>query len=286
MPNYRAYYQLAKPGIIYGNLLTALAGYLLASKGTPDIYLLVATLAGIALVIGSACVFNNVIDRDIDALMARTKDRELVTHEISPRSALIFGTVLGLLGLFTLWRFTNALTLAIGIVGFVSYVGLYTYSKRKTPYSTLLGSISGATSLVAGYTAVTGVLDSGALILFLIMAIWQMPHFYAIAIFRQPDYARAKLPVWPIARGVRATKIQMVAWILAFTLACSLLTIAGYTGYIYLVIMLGIGLAWLLLALRGFNALDDVAWARRVFRFSLIVLLVLSVGLSTTAWLI
>ncbi|MDB5181323.1 MAG: protoheme farnesyltransferase, partial [Candidatus Saccharibacteria bacterium] len=197
----KAYYRLTKPGIIYGNLLTAIGGFLFGAQGDINPYLLVAMSVGTSMIIASACVFNNYIDRDIDAYMARTKKRALVSKQISPTKALIFGGALGLIGVIVLYCFTNIPTLALGIIGFVSYVFLYTFSKRRTVYSTLIGSISGSTPIAAGYTAATGQFDSAALILFLIMAIWQLPHFYAIGIFRRDDYAAAGVPILSVVKG-------------------------------------------------------------------------------------
>ncbi|HSH55271.1 MAG TPA: UbiA family prenyltransferase, partial [Candidatus Limnocylindrales bacterium] len=166
---FKTYYQLTKPGIIYGNLLTAIGGFLYASEGRIDILLLLALAVGMSLVIASGCVFNNYLDRDIDAKMQRTQKRALVSAEISTQNALIYGAVLGISGAAILALYTNLTTLLLGIVGFVSYVGLYTYLKRRTIHGTLIGTIPGATPLIAGYTAVNGQLGLDALLLFLIM---------------------------------------------------------------------------------------------------------------------
>ncbi len=283
---FKPYYTLTKPGIIYGNILTAGAGFLLASHGHPELLRLGLTLTGIALVIASACVFNNYLDRDIDRQMQRTKNRALVTGEISPSRALTYGAILGVAGFTILAGFTNTITFAIGVIGFVSYVVIYTYAKRITPYGTLLGSISGSTSLVAGYCAVTNSFDLGAAILFLIMAIWQMPHFYAIAAYRLRDYADASIPVLPVSKGMKLTKRHITLYIAAFIGATALLTAFGYTGYIYLIVMLVLGLGWLRLALKGFGAVDDTKWAQHVFRYSLVVLMTLSLVMSANSFLV
>lgn len=277
---FKAYYKLTKPGIIYGNTLTAAAGLLLASKGHIDITLFTATLLGVALVIACGCVLNNYIDRGIDAKMARTKKRALVSGEISGASALTFAGALGILGSLTILLWVNNLVLLLGGIALFSYVVLYGIAKRRTVHSTLVGTIPGALPLVAGYCAVTGHFDTGAALLFLIMVCWQMPHFYAIAIFRRSDYAAANLPVLPVKKSIRLTKIQMMLYITAFIGANALLTIFDYTGYIYLTVMALIGLAWLRLSIKGFKATDDTKWARKLFGFSLIVLLVFCIMLS------
>jgi len=153
------------------------------------------------------------------------------------------------------------------------------------PAGTIVGSISGATPLVAGYVAVTDRIDAGAVLLFLIMVIWQMPHFYAIAIFRLKDYAAAGLPVLPVKKGARAAKISIIAYIGAYIVAATALTAFGYTGYTYALVMAGVGLAWLHKALGGLAAKDDAVWARKLFGFSLIVLLTFCAMIAADTWL-
>lgn len=275
----KTYYRLTKPGIIYGNLMTAGAGFLLASRWHVDGRLLLALLVGTALIIASACVLNNYIDRRIDKKMSRTSRRALVTGEVSVLSALVYATCLGVVG-FAILAQTNRVTFGIGLAALFSYVVLYGLAKRRTKYGTLVGTLPGAASLVAGYSAVTDRLDLGALVLFLIMLCWQMPHFYAIAIYRLGDYKAAGLPVWPVKQGLRSTKVQILLFVGAFVIACSLLTIFGYAGYTYLVVMIVLGFTWLRRGLQGFNRTDTTKWARGMFGFSLVVLLSLSAMLS------
>ncbi|HSX34299.1 MAG TPA: heme o synthase [Candidatus Saccharimonadales bacterium] len=269
----RTYYRLTKPGIIYGNSLNIIAGFLLASGIVRhfDFWLLVATLVGSAFVIGAGCVYNNYIDRDIDTKMARTKKRGLATHSIPVAAALAFGTVLLTAGFATLALWTNTLTVVVGVTGFLFYVVMYSIFKRTSVYGTLVGSVSGAIPPVAGYTAVTNSLDSGAWILFVILVAWQMPHFYAIAMYRFHDYKNAGLPVWPVKKGMHSTKVQIAIWIALFTIAAALMTLQGYTGDIYLVGVLILGALWFKKALQGFRAEDDAKWARGMFFFSLVV---------------
>ena len=281
----RAYYYLTKPGIIRGNAVVAAAGFLLASKGHINLLVLLATLVGLSLVIGSSCVFNNYIDRGIDAKMSRTKRRALVTQSISVRSAIIYAVILGLIGSTVLALYTNLLTLGLALFGFFAYVVMYGIGKRRSVHGTVVGSISGALPPVVGYTAVTGRLDAGALILFLILVLWQMPHFYAIAIYRLDDYAAANIPVLPLAHGLRATKIQILVYIVAFILAAWSLSLFGYAGITYLVVSLALGAAWLALGLRGFNNANDNDWARKMFRFSLVVITGLCVMVSLNSLL-
>jgi protoheme IX farnesyltransferase len=280
----KTYYQLTKPGIVYSNVMTAAAGFLLASNGHTNFALLIYLLAGTALIIASACVFNNYIDRGIDAKMARTKKRAIASGEISARSALTYATILGVLG-FVILSNTNWLTVTIGFGAIFSYVVLYGIAKRKTVHGTLVGTVPGAASLVAGYTAVSGKLDAEALTLFLIMVAWQMPHFYSIAMYRLKDYKAAEIPVNPIVRGMKNTKFQIICYIFVFLLACSALSVFGYAGLTYRVVMIVVGTYWLWKGVKGINARDDSKWAQGMFGFSLITLLVFSAMISLNSWL-
>lgn len=269
----KAYYELAKPGIIYGNVLSAVAGFLLASKWHISLSLFIGVLVGTSLVIASACVFNNYIDRSIDEAMARTQKRALVQGVITPVHALIYATILGAVGFCILILWTNWLVVLIGAIAFIDYVVFYGIAKRHSPWGTIVGSVSGSAPLVAGYVAYTGVFDAGAAILFAIMTAWQMPHFYTIGMFRAGDYKAAGLPILPVARGMHTTKIRIIGYIVAFNIAIVALKIAGYAGYTFLVVMLIFGLVWLWRAILGLKTSNDVRWARKTFFFSLLVLL-------------
>jgi protoheme IX farnesyltransferase len=276
------YLLLTKPGIILGNILTTAGGFVLAAKGHFDIKIFLAMLEGLALIIGSACVFNNYIDRRHDAKMQRTKFRALATGTITHRNALLFGTGLGLLGTIILIIGTNPLTTGVALTGFFFYVIVYSLSKYQTTYGTLIGSISGALPPVVGYTAVTHQIDLGAILLFAIIVLWQMPHFFAISIYRLSDYTKASIPVFPSVKGMHKTKIHMTVSLIAFIGATALLTLCGYTTLAFMFIMTLVGLAWLVLALKGFSTKNDAKWARQMFVFSLVVVMALSILLPFT----
>lgn len=276
----RTYYLLTKPGIIFGNLMTTGAGFALASRGNFDGYLFLTILIGLGCVIASACVFNNYIDRELDKKMARTKTRALARGIISHRSAILFAIVLGMVGLIVLGIGTNLLATAIAALGFFVYVVLYSFWKTKKTYATLVGSISGALPPVIGYCAVSNRLDVGALLLFSILVLWQMPHFFSIAMFRLDDYSAANIPVLPVEKGNRITKIHMVLYIVAFTITTVLMTVCGYTGMAYLLVAAPLGFIWLWLSIKGFKAESDPVWARQMFRLSLIIVTVLSILIS------
>lgn len=272
--------------MLYGNVLTAAAGFLLASKGAIDAWLFVATVVGTSLVIASACVLNNFLDQDIDRLMERTKQRPLITGEVQDRGAVLFSFLLGISGLATLYLWVNWLVVIIGLVGFLVYVVLYgMLSKRLSIHGTLVGSVSGATPILAGYAAVSGVIDTGAILVFVILFLWQMPEFYSIAIFRRDEYKAARVPVISVVKGIQHTKKQIVIYIVAFTVSAALMTVSGYTGYTYLAGMLGLCVYWIWLGVNGLRARDNNRWYRKVFRHSLIILLVFSVLISIDNWL-
>lgn len=272
----KLYIALTKPGIIFGTTLSFATGYYLASKGHIHLVASCMTLLGIALGLASACVFNNVVDRNIDAKMPRTKNRALARKLIPVRYALLFATILGSIGLFILFVYTNVLTVFLGFTGFLFYIILYGIAKRKSVHGTLVGAVAGALPLAAGYTAVTNRFDMGALLLFLIMGIWQMPHFYAIAMYRMKDYKNAGIPVMPLIIGTLATKIQIILYVIAFLAAEIALTLSGFTGYVYLFAILLVGTFWLFFGVRGFFLKDESAWARKMFFISLLALLTFS----------
>jgi protoheme IX farnesyltransferase len=281
----KEYYRLTKPGIVYGNLLTTLAAYLYASHWHIHWLNFLATLVGLGLVIASACVFNNYFDRDIDSKMGRTKDRALASGLISNEMALLYASILCLFGSVLLICFVNILSSVIALIGFLVYVFAYTFLKRTTAWATEIGSIAGATPIVVGYTAVADKLDIAALLLFLILVIWQMPHFYAIAARRSEEYAAAGIPVLPLVSGMRETKLRMLLYIFAFGIAIFLLTFLGYAGYWFLVVTEIAALVWFWRCAEGFGAEDDVTWAFRAFVVSLIVLVVFCVMLSVAPFL-
>jgi len=266
----KTYYSLIKPGMVFGNAIIVIGGFMLAAKTNINLWLFFGTLVGISLVIASGCVFNNYIDRDIDAKMARTKDRALVKHAVSKRATLIYGTCLGIAGFLLLIASTNILTVLLAILGFFFYVVMYSmWTKRRTSWGTVVGSISGAVPPVVGYCAVTNRFDLGAVLFFFLIVFWLMPAFYAIAIRRHDDYAAAGIPVLPAKKGIFAAKIHMLLYILAFFDVAVMLAAFGYAGYGYFIVASIFGLAWLALCIQGFWVKDNKRWARTMFFFSL-----------------
>lgn len=276
----RTYYYLTKPGIVYGNALMAIAGYFYGAHGQPSLMVFLAMLLGICAVMASACAFNNVIDRDIDIMMERTKQRAVPMGVISPSHALVFASALLLIGMSLLVFGTNMLTALVALAGHFAYVVLYGVAKRKTVHGTLVGTISGSTPPVIGYVAATGTLDLTVLLLFLILVAWQMPHFYAIAIFRRDDYAKAKIPVLTVVRGMEATRRQIIVYVTLFIISCIALGLFGGASLLTTLIMLLVGGYWLYLCLQPATPDELNGWARKQFGWSLMLLVILSVTWS------
>jgi|SRR6185437_3154111 len=276
----RAYYSLIKPGIVWSNAMTAAAGFFLAASYPFDLLRFSAMLFGLALVIAGSCAANNVIDRDIDARMERTKNRAVAANRISPANAAAFAGVLGGLGFAILFFLTNLLAFLAALFGAAVYLALYTPLKRRTEHGTLIGAFSGSAPPVVGYAAAAHAIDGTALVLFLILLSWQMIHFFAIAIFRIDEYRAAGIPVLPLTQDVSKTKRLMLAYLFLFWLSALALFLIGSAGLIYAAVMTALSIGWLLLALKGFGAPDERGWARRMFFYSLIVLLVFSATIA------
>lgn len=287
MSSIRAYYSLVKPGVLYGNAITAVAGFLFASRGDVDLVGFVALTLGSTLMIASACALNNFLDRDIDSKMERTKQRASVQGAVSPRGMVLLASTLGVIGFGVLALWTNWLVVLIGLIGYVTYVVFYgMWSKRQSMHGTLVGSVSGAVPILAGYVAASGVIDLGAALVFAVLFFWQQPEFYSIAIYRRKEYAAASIPLITVVRGVNATIVHIFVHTVAFMASVLLLAYYGYaTSTIYLIVMGGASFYWLWLAARGLGTSQPELWARQMFRFSLIILLAFSLMISIDNYL-
>lgn len=277
----KKYLFLTKPGILFGNFITTLGGFFLAAQGTIDSLLLLITLVGTTLVVASGCVINNIIDQDIDHKMQRTQNRALVKKTIHPQSAMLFAVVLGLVGFAALWFLVNVYAFAFALLGFVVYVGFYSlWSKRHSIHQTVIGSLSGASPPVIGYTAVMQQFDVAALLLFLAYAFWQMPHSWAIAIYRFDDYKNAGIPILPVARSFLRTKVESLIYIVLFTCSINALFFFGYVNLLFTVMVNLLCAYWLWLSILGFQCTDNTVWAKKLFLFSVILITVMSLSFS------
>jgi len=277
---FKKYYHLSKPGIIYGNLLTAVAGYLFASAWHIKWGTFVGLLAGLALVIAGACAWNNYLDRKLDKAMERTAKRELVTGTISGHAARLYASIMFIIGMIILVRTQNALTTILALIAFVDYVILYGWSKRKSVHGTLVGTISGSIPLIAGYTAVVNKLDVTALLLFVLMAAWQMAHFYGIALRRLKDYKAAKVPVLPAVRGVPETINQTLSYMALFVASSLALLATDALNLVTGILLLITGIVWFVPAWRHRASKKSETWGKLVFINSLLVMLVMCVCLA------
>lgn len=211
--------------------------------------------------------------------MSRTKKRALAAGKTGATSALVYAAVLGVTGMFILIKYTNAMAFWLTLTAWFSYVVPYSIAKRRTVYGTLVGAIPGAMPPAIGYITIANHLDTAVVILFLAMVFWQMAHFYAIAMFRYDDYKSAGLPVFTVVRGMTAAKKQIIAYISTYLVSLSLLTILGYTGYIYLIGSMIAGFYWLASGLNNWRQSDD-AWGKRMFIDSLKVNFAISILLA------
>lgn len=267
-----AYVELTKPGILQLLVLTTICAMFVAERGVPSVTLMAWTLIGTVFVCGSANTLNMVWDRDIDQLMGRTAHRPLVTARATVAGALIFAAVIGLGGLAILFFFAHPLAAVMGLAGHLFYVIIYTMIlKRRTPQNIVIGGAAGAFPPLIGYAAVTGSLDLTAWIIFGIIFLWTPPHFWALALYKKIDYGRANVPMMPVVRGKRSTKIQMLVYMVLLLAATMLLTWAGTMGILYSGAAVFLGLAFTYCCVR--TLLDDSnRWAKRTFAFSIVYL--------------
>ncbi|XKE59778.1 heme o synthase [Sutcliffiella horikoshii] len=273
---------LIKIGIVNSNFITTFTGLWLAIYFTQtdgfianlDIVLL--TMVGSSLVVAGSCSLNNYIDRDIDHLMSRTKNRPTVTGRMNPKGALYLGLFLTAVGTIIL-AFTTITAAVIGLIGAFTYVVLYTmWSKRKNTLNTVIGSVSGAVPPLIGWAAVDPGLSLIAWILFFIMFVWQIPHFLAIAIRRCEEYRNAGIPMLPVVHGFDITRRQMLVWVACLLPLPFWLFDLG-AGLIVLATLLNLG--WLALSIAGFRMKDGMKWATLMFVYSLNYLTILFVSM-------
>ncbi|CAL4323991.1 Protoheme IX farnesyltransferase [Buchnera aphidicola (Thelaxes suberi)] len=280
----KIYFNIIKPGIIFGNALSFLGGFFLSSHGQINFFLLFISFLGTIFIISSGCVFNNIIDRDIDKKINRTKNRVLVTRLISLNHAYFFACSLGFIGFLILFFFTNKIVFFIGLFGFVIYVVIYSLlMKRYMPYATLVGSMAGSSPVLMGYETVTNEINCCFFILFLILTFWQIAHFYSIAIFRIEDYRKINIAVFSISNGVALTQLYILINILIFIMFISLLFCLKYVGSNYLIITLFFSFIWFFITLIGCFQDNKAKWSRLSFFFSIIVICIfnLMIGLDS-----
>jgi protoheme IX farnesyltransferase len=277
--HWRDYLELTKPKVVALIVLTAVVGTLLASPGLPPLQALIFGNLGIALAAGSAAAINHVLDRQIDARMARTRRRPLPSGHLDHTRALAFAVVLGLLSMVLLVVFVNTLTALLTFGSLIGYAIVYTaWLKRATPQNIVIGGAAGAAPPVLGWAAVTNTIDPHALLLFLIIFAWTPPHFWALAIARRSDYARADIPMLPVTHGVEFTRLHVMLYTVILVLVTLLPYLTHMSGLIYLlaVIALNARFVWYSVMLK-LTRRDDLPM--RVFRYSISYLMWLFLAL-------
>lgn len=269
-----AFIEMTKPRLVGLVLWTVTVGFLLASRGPLDFWLLLKTLIGTGLVAGGSMVLNQYLERESDARMKRTETRPLPTHRMKPEEALVFGLFLSGAGLLFLARGVNLLTCFLSALTLISYLFLYTPLKQKTPFCTLAGAIPGAIPPMLGWGAAAGELGREAWVLFAILFVWQLPHFFAIAWIYREDYKRAGFRMLSVVdpTGQRVGR-QMMLYSLALFLLSLLPPVVGMTGLVYYLAALILGV-WFLLA-SFFTAFKLDSRSRTFFRSSVLYLTLL-----------
>ncbi|MFK2902720.1 protoheme IX farnesyltransferase [Dyella ginsengisoli] len=282
----REYLQLTKPRVVALLVFCAVIGMFLAVPGLPPWRSLVFGTLGIWMASGSAAAFNHLIDERIDKLMARTARRPLATGALSAHQVLAFAVLLGVASMLVLALLVNLLTAVLTFGGLIGYALVYTaYLKRATPQNIVIGGLAGAIPPVLGWTAVTGELHAFALQLCLIIFVWTPPHFWALAIFRRDDYARAQVPMLPVTHGVVYTRWHVLFYTVLLVLVTLLPAITGYTGLVYLGGAIVLDAVFLYYAIRLLNPPDDF-FPMRVFNYSIVYLMALFAFLLADHWLL
>ena len=234
-PLWRAYWELTKPGVVALLMVTAVIGMFLATPGMVPWRVLILGSLGMALAMMASAVINQIMDQRIDAIMARTHKRPLVQGRVNTRAALVFAAVLGLASLVILDVFINRLTAVLTFFGIIGYAFIYTlWLKRATPQNIVIGGLAGAIPPLLGWTAVTGEIHPHALLLVLIIFAWTPPHFWALAIHRRDEYAKADIPMLPVTHGLEFTKTAVLLYTVILFVIALLPYLTGMSGLIYL----------------------------------------------------
>lgn len=290
--SWRDYVTVTKLGITMGNVIAVFAGYWLGTRASIhansaesfDILKMVLAIVGTALVIMAGTSLNNYIDRDLDQQMERTRKRPTAMGTLTPKKVLIFGFVLAIVGTAILALFVNGLTAVLGLIGLFVYVVVYTlWLKRRSSLSTVIGGISGAIPPIMGYAAALGTLDASAWAIFAFMFLWQPPHFLALAMMRVEDYRAANIPLLPVLHGFDVTKRQSLRYVAAMVPVSFILYGLGTVNLAYLIVAVVLGIAYLYISVEAFYAKDDMKWAKKSFRYSLVYMTTLFIMMIVSA---
>ena len=273
-----AYLTLCKPRVVLLMILTSMVGMALAPVNFSWVIFICGNI-GIALMAGSAAAINHLVDRHIDRIMHRTQNRPIAQGIINTTGAIVFAVILCVAALFILIKYVNNLTALLTFITLIGYAGVYTLLlKHKTAQNIVIGGLAGAAPPLLGWVAMTGHVDPGAILLMLIIFVWTPPHFWALAIYRVDEYAKASVPMLPVTHGIRYTKINIVLYTILLC-AITLLPFAiGMTGWIYFIAAIVLNMRFLQWVIRLMRT-DEPRVALSVFRFSIIYLMLLFVAL-------
>lgn len=276
-PSWRDYYELCKPNVVALMILTSVIGMLLATPGMVPLDILILGNAGIAFCAAAAAAVNHVVDRHVDTKMARTFNRPIAKGRVSPTNAIIFASVLAFIGMAILLVFVNAITAWLTLASLVGYAFVYTlFLKRATPQNIVIGGLAGAAPPLLGWTAVTGAVDAYGLLLVLIIFAWTPPHFWALAVHRKDEYAKADIPMLPVTHGEHYTKIHIVLYTIILFVVSLLPFAVGMLNWLYLAGAVILGLVFLAYSLK-------MLWSKQpntgmeTFKYSIVYLMVLFV---------
>jgi protoheme IX farnesyltransferase len=273
------FYELTKPRVVSLIVFTAVIGMFLATPGMVPLQVLLAGTLGIALTAGAAAAVNCLVEQRIDALMTRTRARPLPRGQVTSLQTLVFAGIVGGAGLTILYQWVNALTMWLTLATFIGYAIVYTVVlKPMTPQNIVIGGASGAMPPVLGWTAVTGEIASDALLLFLIIFAWTPPHFWALALYRKHDYAKAGVPMLPVTHGDRFTRLHVLLYTVILTAVTLMPFVTRMSGGLYLGAALVLDAVFLWYAVRIYIAYSD-RLAQRTFRYSIVYLTALFAAL-------
>lgn len=284
-PTWKLYFELTKPKVVALIVFTAIVGTLLASPGMPPLDALVWGNLGIALASGCAAAINHLLDQKIDEQMARTQSRPLATGTLKTSQALTFALSLGVLSMLILWFLVNPLTAVLTFASLIGYAVIYTvFLKRATSQNIVIGGAAGAAPPVLGWAAVTNSIEPNALLLFLIIFIWTPPHFWALAIARRDEYAKAGIPMLPVTHGIPYTRLQVLLYTVLLVMVTLMPWISGMSGLIYLAAVLVLNARFLYYAL-ALKLTDRAELPMKIFKFSISYLMWLFIALLVDHYL-
>lgn len=274
--------KITKPKIVFGNLISMSSCYFFASHENKNYYLFIILFFAVFLIISSCCALNNYIDKDIDAIMKRTKNRQKYVLSYNKKKYLTYFSILCILGVIILKIVSNNLTTILSVIGIIIYIIVYSlYMKRKSIYSIHFGSLSGSIPPLIGYCSIKNKLDTCSFIIFLIFCLWQIPHSFAIEIINYEDYKNANIPTFPKIKGILTTKIHALIYTILFTITNIVFYKYKFVGYKYFFVVIITSMLWIVIEIFGFKKnKNNILWAKKVFVWSIITIIIVNIMIS------